>query len=1013
MKILTSARGFGIKKLKILLAATTMGMALAGGVYSLSALAATPPANTTISNVATASYTDGNGVTQTANSNQVSTTIQQVGSFTLTPPTPGTAVTAAGYSKSAAPGSTVYVQYTINNTGNGSDAVTIATTDKLNTGTFSAIAVYPDVTSSGSPSSSTPITAPVTVAGGASYSFVVAYSIPASATSGWTDQADVKVTAGNAALGYTNLTLTRTDTVTATSNAAFSVTKALALPAIGAQSYWTGGTSAAAPSSGKVGTYSVYTLSYVNNGGSVGPVYIKDQVPAGFTYVPGSGAWSGAIGTALSDADSGNPAGISYKAGSYSAATGTLVEAVVQNVQPGQSGTLSFQVQAYAGVGGANTLVGTTSTSNTAAFTSGVPTGAACVAPTTNYTVANCNGSTTVATNSAPFTVLASRSVIMTGTGDGGAVAATSGVDTTAPVSGNAAGDAAGGKDTVTVASGVPGAAIRYSFKVYNKGNATDTFVLGLSAAVGSNTFPAGTTFNWFQADGTTPLQITAGGASVDTGPLAAGANTTVVLQVVVPGGTAAPATGAPLYTATVQATSVSDSTVEDGAKAQLTALSAGYVDLTQLSTTGTAGLDQGPGTAAVVQGIAVTAGGAGNNAAAAVGPTPAPTASAAGSAVFPLYVSNNDTGPLTFALSAGATSSFPSNLPAGWTVDFYTDAAATLPAAGSAGARTTGPVAAGAVATVYAKVTPASNTAAGVFDVYFQAKSTTNASSGALVSDYLHDQITVAAAGTFGMNLGASGALQASAGGSATYAHKLLNTGTGTCGSVGNPLTLTVSGLPSGWTYSAYLDTGVIGVIDGESPLVGTGAGGASPYSLGTLATAANLPLLVRVFPPASAAVGDIGTVTLTVSDANNPGCGTTITTDTTTVVATGQMQVLKYQSLSSGTCGAWVEPTSSANITTAKPGDCLMFKAVATNVGTTGSTNVSISDVVPAYTTWAATQPSGATPACVSSTAYAVALSAMTSGAAAGTTFTCSKEPNLPPNGTLILRFAVQINP
>lgn len=966
------------------------------------ALAAAPPANAAISNVATASYTDANGVQQTAQSNVVQSIIQQVGSFTLSPPsaTPSVA-SSAGYSKSANPGSTVYMQYTLTNTGNGSDNFTLSVADLNNTGTFASIGIYPDATQSGVPSSTTPISGAVTVAAGASYTFVVGYTLPSSASSGWTGQGKVTATAANGTIGYVNQALTRTDTVTATTAAAFSANTSIALPSTGAQSYWQGGTTATAPNSGPVGTYTVYTITYVNNGGTAGPIYIADQLPAGFTYHPGSGAWSGAIGTALNDSDTGNPTGISYKVGSYSAATGTLIQAVVANVAPGQSGTISFQVQASAGSAGANTLVGTASTSNTPVFSPLAATGASCLVGA--YTVANCSGSTTTSTNTAPFTVLPSYGVIMTASGDGGSAPATSGADTTAPSGGNAAGDAAGSKDIATVAGAVPGGAAKFTFKVYNKGNAADTFLLGISGASGANTYPSGTTFNWFQADGVTPLLATAGKGVVDTGPVAAGGSTTVVLQIVVPASTPAPQTGAPLYTATVQATSVASATVADGAKAQLTALIGGYVDLTQTSASGTASLDQGPGTTTAVQAIATTAGGAGNNSSAANGPSPAPAASAAGSAVFKLYVTNNDSAPLNFSLSAASSNVFPGNLPAGWTVDFFTDAAATVPAAGSAGARTTGSIAAGGNVTVYAKVTPPSNASTGTYDVFFQVKSTTNASIGVTVSDYLRDQVVVAAAGVYSMTLGSNGALQTSPTGSASYRHTLSNTGNLACGSAGSPLALTVTGLPSGWTYAVYQDAGT-------NPLVGTGANGTSPYGIGTVAAGGNTVLTVRVFPSGSAAVGDVATATITVTDPNNPGCGTTTVTDTTTVVATGQVQVQKYQAYTTGACAAWVEPSAQA-VVSVKPGDCLMFKIVVSNQGSNNASNVSISDAIPAYTTWAATQPAAAQ-ACASTGASSVALTSVASGAAAGTTFKCGTEASLPPGGTLTIRYAVQVN-
>lgn len=961
---------------------------------SRSAWAATPPANTNITNVATASYTDGAGTQQTALSNPVQTVIQQVGAFALTPPTPGTTTPLAGYTKSAAPGSTVYTQYTITNTGNGTDQFTIATTDKLNTGTFAAMSVFADVNQDGQPDSTTPVSAAVSIAAGGSYTFVVGYTVPASASAGWTDQADVKVTAGGLAASpsYTTAALTRTDTINATTSAAFSTNTSISLPAYGAQSYWTGGTSAAAPSSGQTGGTSIYTITYTNNGGTAGPVYIKDVLPAGFTYVAGSGSWSGAIGTALTDAAGGDSAGIDYQS-----VAGT-VQAVVQNVAPGQSGTISFQVT-IAG----SAVVGTSTTNNQAAATVGAAaTGAACVLPTTNFTVANCGTSATQSTNAAPYTVLSTKAVVMSATGT-----SVTGKDASAIVAGNAAGDAAGGVDTRTIASGAPGAALKYNFNVFNTGNDTDTFRLSLNSVAATNTFPVGTAFTWLASDGLTPLQNTSGGTGVDTGPIAAGASLGVVLQVVVPASATAPAGP---FTATAQATSVGDTSKEDGAIAKLTLLNGGVVDLTQV---GTAGLDVGPGTATVVQVIPVTAGGAGVNITTG--------ASTAGSALFKLIVTNNDTGALTFGLSTSTTSSFPGNLPAGWTVSYWTDNTATTPLAtapntASIAGSLPGPV---GVATVWAKVTPPANASAGTYDLYFQAMSTGNsATTGGKVSDYLHDQVTVVAANAFGMSLASSGALQSAAGGSATYAHTLSNTGSSTCG-LGTPLTLTVTGLPAGWTYSAYLDTGTLGVIDGESPLVGTGANGTSPYTIGTVLTAANKPVLLRVFPPAGAAVGTVGIATVTVTDSSaGSNCGTVVVSDTTTVTGTGQLQVSKLQKTTVGACAAWTtvasDPTSAATITSAKPGDCLMYLVTATNAGTTTATNVKISDLIPTYTTGAATQPSGAlTPACSSAGASAMSITGTVAGSAAGTTFSCGTEASLNPGQVVTLRFAVQINP
>ena len=82
------------------------------------AFAQQTPAGTQIQNQATAEYIDSSGETQTTNSNQVITIVQQVYDVVITPD--GT-VAAPGQSQDATPGSTVYFPYTLTNEGNGAD----------------------------------------------------------------------------------------------------------------------------------------------------------------------------------------------------------------------------------------------------------------------------------------------------------------------------------------------------------------------------------------------------------------------------------------------------------------------------------------------------------------------------------------------------------------------------------------------------------------------------------------------------------------------------------------------------------------------------------------------------------------------------------------------------------------------------------------------------------------------------------------------------------------------------
>src|SRR6185437_14207643 len=94
-----------------------------------------------------------------------------------------------------------------------------------------------------------------------------------------------------------------------------------------------------------------------------------------------------------------------------------------------------------------------------------------------------------------------------------------------------------------------PGATASFTNVLTNRGSATETFDI----TFGGSTFPAGTTFVLYKADGVTPLADTDGDGTVDSGPLAPGASFTIVLKAQVPA-TAAP--GAYKVTKTARAAS-------------------------------------------------------------------------------------------------------------------------------------------------------------------------------------------------------------------------------------------------------------------------------------------------------------------------------------------------------------------------------------------------------------------------------------------------------------------------
>jgi trimeric autotransporter adhesin len=412
-------------------------LALAGNA----AFATPPAAGTSIGNQASASYLDGSGASRTVTSNTVTTVVQQVASLTLT----------ASGTKTASVGSTVYYPHTLTNTGNGTDTFGLTA---VNAGgaTFNmpVITIYAD-NGSGQPTGAA-ITSSGPLAAGAAFKFIVAATVPATATSGQTNSLTVAGASGFAVLSVSN-----TDITTVTANAVISLTKSI---------------SASSGAAGS-GPYT-YTLTYTNTGNNTATgVKITDAIPAGMTEAANSGLWSVTGVTALTDAShvyGSAPNQITYD---YGVTTAGTVTALISNVAPGQSGTISFKVNVNAG------SPGTINNTALVAYNDGV-------------------SAATGQSNVVPFIVTQSAAVAITG---------------------------------ATVASASPGSAVSFSNVIKNNGNGTDTFNISLAGT----TFPSGTSFVLYKSDGVTPLVDTNGDGIPDTGPLAAGASYTVVVKAMLP----------------------------------------------------------------------------------------------------------------------------------------------------------------------------------------------------------------------------------------------------------------------------------------------------------------------------------------------------------------------------------------------------------------------------------------------------------------------------------------------
>jgi uncharacterized repeat protein (TIGR01451 family) len=472
--------------------------------------AAQTAAGTSIGNQASATYTDSSSVSRTATSNVVTTIVQQVASLTLT----------ANGAKTASPGSAVFYPHTLTNTGNGSDNFTL-TLAPAQSGAFTLTNthIYLDANGDGIPDNFTDLTGTqVTVTPGAAnaFKFVITGTVPSGATAGQTNNFSVTATS----VFDNTKAASDTDVTTVTPNAVINLNKVISA------------NSGASPS----GPYTV-TLTYTNSGNSTATtVNMSDALPAGMTYVAGSGRWSVTGATVLTDATGD----VQPAAGSphidYSV-TGSTITAIVDQVAPGISGQVTFQIN----------------------IASGVAPGV--LNNTANISYNDGSGTTVNGTsNTFAFNVRQTAAVAI----DDGA-----------------------GNATETVASAAQGSTVTFTDRVTNNGNGTDSFNITIPA----NTFPAGTVFTLYKSDGVTPLIDTNGDGIPDTGPLAAAAHYNVIVKAALPAGTSG---GGP-YTATVTATSTVVGAINAGANAsmtdQLTTITANSVDVTNNAAIGQAGV--------------------------------------------------------------------------------------------------------------------------------------------------------------------------------------------------------------------------------------------------------------------------------------------------------------------------------------------------------------------------------------------------------------------------------------
>ncbi|WP_337843839.1 hypothetical protein [Thermus sp.] len=500
-------------------------MALLLGV----ALAMTP-AGTSITNQASASYIDSAGQPRTTTSNQVVTVVQQVFSFTITP---NGSEASPGQTKSALPGGQVLFNYRVENTGNGTDTINLATAqgtsddfDLLN------VLIYRDSNCNGTVDAGEPQVASVTLGMGQQACVVVVATLPTTATGGQ----------------YGNLNLTGTSqgnpSVTDTDNWARAVTTtAAALTA----------TKSATPTSVAPGGTITFTISGANVGGSAAygvsisslgtGILISDTIPTGLTVsaMPTGTAGAGTVSFVYT------PNGTTWQTlspsnlpltGNGTVAIGMFIEGSGAFFPQGAGYTFSFQAAVPTSAPASTTYANT-----------------ATVRFDANGDGYSDDPGETVSSNTTTNTVATSYNVAVGPYGypEGGATGTYSVGGYTVTRSG----------DSQTIASANSGTAVIFRHTLKNTGNAPDSFTLAYSGA------PSGWACQLVADDLTTPI-------SGPVGPVAAGASYDFALKCQIP----ASDTGGPVNL-TVTATSVGDTAKSDTTTDTVQSVALGYaVDL-------------------------------------------------------------------------------------------------------------------------------------------------------------------------------------------------------------------------------------------------------------------------------------------------------------------------------------------------------------------------------------------------------------------------------------------------
>ncbi len=292
-------------------------------LVTMNSIFAAPPQGTAINNQARADFIDtASGRMVRLDSNIVSAPVDRVAGFNLT----------VSQNFASAAGSLVTFQHTITNTGNSTEPFVVLTQNSFpGTFDFTSVVAYADANNDGIADSSAPLIQTPSIAPGDSFRFVVIAQVPNTAGVGQEDRLTViAAPVGGGAAQQTNI-----DTVTITNNAVMMVNKAFSV------------TSGPSPFANLA-----VTITYRNIGNTVARnVVVRDTIgaampaynTAGLSYVPGSVKWQD-----QAVQDNSNLTGFGLVV--VSSAGISTINAAIDSVPPGASGTISFLVNVKSGL---------------------------------------------------------------------------------------------------------------------------------------------------------------------------------------------------------------------------------------------------------------------------------------------------------------------------------------------------------------------------------------------------------------------------------------------------------------------------------------------------------------------------------------------------------------------------------------------------------------------------------------------------------------------------------------